>query len=762
MQIAIDIPVARRRFHINGIVQGVGFRPFVYRLAHRYELSGSVSNATEGVYIEAEGTPAMLDRFGDSLRAQAPPLARINEIAIEELEPTGQHGFRIDITSRDGSAVTQVSPDVAVCDDCLTEMFDPENRRRQYPFTNCTNCGPRYTIVRRIPYDRRNTSMDVFELCERCEVEYQDPEDRRFHAQPNACPACGPRLILCDGGGVPLETHDAVATTAAMLRDGKIAAIRGLGGFHLAVNAFDENAVRLLRERKGRAEKPFALMAPDVDTVRRFCLVDAGEEALLRDPARPIVLLRRSGDTNIAPSVAPLQRYLGFMLPYTPLHHLLLRDRFQALVMTSANLSEEPIAISNGEALDRLSGIADVFLMHNREILQRCDDSVARVVRGRKRLSRRSRGYVPAAERLPHPCARPILAVGGELKSTIALARGRDVFLSQYVGDLDNPEAYRFFKSSIEHLGSVLEIEPRAIACDMHPEYLSTKWAKEQHLPLIPVQHHHAHLAAVMAENQVTAPTIGIILDGTGYGTDGTFWGGEILVGDLTHFDRYAWLDPLPLPGGEIAIRQPWRLAVAALYRAYGADGLSMPLPLLDELPRREVRLVATMIDRAINSPLCSSAGRFFDAVAALCNLRTSITYEAQAAIELEMAATSAAYDTYPFDTTTHPGPIPTVPIIREIVSDVLAGVNTSLISSRFHTVLAQMLAGAARSARQQTGIDVVALSGGVFQNAILFNRLMDRLESDGFEVITHSKIPTNDGGLAFGQAAAASALFRV
>jgi hydrogenase maturation protein HypF len=760
MPVAIDGVLKRRRLRVHGTVQGVGFRPFVYRLANRYALSGFVNNDSRGVCIEVEGALDEIDQFCYALAAQAPPLSRIARIVSEDIRPIRESGFRIETTRKQESASTHIARDVAVCEDCLTELFDPADRRYQYPFLNCTNCGPRYTIVHRIPYDRPNTSMNVFGMCERCAAEYRDPADRRFHAQPNACPDCGPRVTLCSLDGSLLDIPDPIAYAADLLRAGKIVAIRGLGGFHLAVDALNEDAVRQLRARKGRAEKPFAMMAPDLPTIRRYCEFEKTEADVLTAPSRPIVLLRRREEIDvIAPSVAPRQRYLGFMLPYTPLHHLLLRDRFEALVMTSANLSEEPIAISNSEAFERLAGIADHFLVHDREILQRCDDSVARVVRGRTRLQRRSRGFVPASVGLPVHCSRPVLAAGGELKNTIAMARDRDVFLSQHIGDLDNPEAFRFFESSVRHLGEILEIQPEVVAFDLHPEYLSTKWALQSGLPHFAVQHHHAHLAAVMAENGVTAPTIGIILDGTGYGTDGTIWGGEVLVGDLSRFERFAWLEPLPLPGGEIAIRHPWRLAVAAVYRALGAEGLGLPLPLFADLPERDVRLVATMIDRNINSPLCSSAGRLFDAVSALCNLRTSVTYEAQAAIELEMVATGPADDTYPVDLPTSSGPIRTDPLIHEVVSDVVHGVSNGLISSRFHTALAQSFAAAARAARDQTGIHVVGLSGGVFQNAILLGRLIDRLESDGFEVLTHTQVPTNDGGLSYGQAAVVSNL---
>lgn len=756
MDVSVDTPIRRERLRVNGIVQGVGFRPFVYRLAQRHDLSGFVHNDSEGVCIEVEGPPISLALFRNDLLVQAPPLSRIGYVRSEDIVATGETGFRIETTRKRVAAATQISPDVAVCDDCLRELFDPSDRRFRYPFINCTNCGPRYTIVRRIPYDRPNTSMGVFPLCEDCEREYHDPSDRRFHAQPNACPSCGPHVVLCAADGSRIESADPIRSSAELLSAGKVVAVRGLGGFHLAVDPFNPEAVQRLRDRKGRAEKPLALMARDIETIRRFCTVTPAEESLLRDPARPIVLLEATGSGGIAPAVAPGHRNLGFMLAYTPLHHMLLRENLDVLVMTSANLAEEPIAISNDEAMRRLSGIADSFLMHDREILQRCDDSVTRVLRGRARVSRRSRGFVPAALSLPRTSGRQILAVGGELKNTIALARDREVFLSQHIGDLDSPETFRYFLASIDHLRRILEIEPDLLACDLHPEYLSTKWASGLDLPRIYVQHHHAHMAAVLAENGVTHPAIGIILDGTGFGTDGTIWGGEVLIGDLTRFDRFAWLSPLPLPGGEVAIRQPWRIAVAAVLATFGEAGLDLPLPLFAALPDNDLRLVATMVNKRINAPLCSSAGRLFDAVSALCNVRTCISYEAQAAIELEMVADGAPDDTYPFGTVGS-GEIATTPLIGEIVTDIVRGVDIRLISSRFHSAVAQLFAGAARAARDRTGLNVVGLSGGAFQNAILFNRLCDRLQSDGFDVLTHSIVPTNDGGLSYGQVAVAS-----
>ena len=756
------ITTERRRLHVCGIVQGVGFRPFVYRLARACRLAGFVNNSSDGVWIEIEGDPEQLGLFSARLQAEAPALARIVGCHSERIEPTGEDAFVIRTSQRDRRPVTLIAPDVGLCDDCLRELFDPADRRYHYPFINCTNCGPRYTIVEHIPYDRPFTSMQVFPMCPDCEREYHDPADRRFHAQPNACPVCGPRVTLHDNAGRQIETKDPIAAAAVLLREGRIVALRGLGGFHLAVDARNDEAVQTLRRRKGRAEKPFALMAPDVEQVRLFCEVTPEEEALLTQQTHPIVLLKaRREHHGLAASVAPGNRYLGFMLPYTPLHHLLLRDRFDALVMTSGNYTEEPIAIGNDEARERLAPLADAFLLHDREILQRCDDSIARVAGGKPRLIRRARGYVPTPVFLTHPTEKRILACGGELKNTIALARDDTVFLSQHIGDLDNPAALAFFEHSIDHLERILEITPEAIAYDLHPEYLSTKWAmKQEGLPRIGVQHHHAHLAAVMAENGIDAPTIGLILDGTGYGLDGTVWGGEVLVGDACVFDRHAWLQPLPLPGATAAIKHPWRMALAALYATFGPDARRLDLPFLATLRPDDIALIFRMIDRRINTPLTSSCGRLFDAVSALLGVRSQIQYEAQAAIELEMALDEAVDAVYPdaLTKTNAHGAMPVTPLLRAMVADITRGGSAGGVAAKFHWSLAEIFLRAACDARARYRINRVGLSGGVFQNVAFFTYLLRRLRDEGFEVLTHADVPTNDGGLALGQVVVANA----
>ena len=754
----------RVRFRVKGLVQGVGFRPFVYRLATSLDLTGHVSNNSEGVTIEAEGTPSAVAQFHRRLLADHPAIARITDCVLEPIPLLGDSSFTILASQPGAIANTLISPDVVTCDDCLHELLDPHDRRYRYPFINCTNCGPRYTIVERIPYDRPNTSMKVFPMCPDCQGEYDSPTDRRFHAQPNACPVCGPRVTLwsVEGQMVP---GDPIPEAIRLLQRGSILAVRGLGGFHLAVDPRNESAVAELRRRKGRAEKPFALMARNVEVIRTYCYVSEEGEAALCDRVHPIVLLKKKSPSALPDALAPGQHSLGFMLPYTPLHHLLLASPLDLLVMTSGNFSEEPIAIGDAEARERLGGLADYFLMHNREILQRCDDSVVRVMGGRRRLLRRSRGFVPEPVFLATPTARKMLAVGGELKNTIALSRDNAVFLSQHIGDLDNPSAYRFFQDSIRHLEGILEITPQLIVHDLHPEYLSTKWALAQaDLPKVAVQHHHAHLAAVTVENGIEEPCIGIILDGTGYGNDGTIWGGEVLVGNALAFDRVAWLEPVPMPGGEAAIKQPWRMGLSYLWHAYGDDYRSLGLPLFERTDPRDLETALQATDRAINSPLTSSCGRLFDGVAAILGLRAEVSYEAQAAMELEaMSADLTESQAYAdvINTASQLGAVPHSSLIRSLVDDFRSGVTLSEIAARFHVTLAELFIGRARLARQKYRLEHVALSGGVYQNLLFFEYLLKRLNDEQFVVLTHVQVPANDGGLALGQIAVADALVK-
>ncbi|GBD93845.1 carbamoyltransferase HypF [bacterium BMS3Abin05] len=755
----------RYKIQINGIVQGVGFRPFVYRLAENYELAGFVNNSGEGVLIEIEGNPDKLEAFLGRLKAEAPPVSEITDLNITQIPLKDETKFIIRSSLKNAKNTTLISPDIGLCEDCLRELFDLSNRRYRYPFINCTHCGPRYTIVYKIPYDRPNTSMRVFPMCPDCEREYHDPADRRFHAQPNACPVCGPQVSLFDRRGQKIETADPIESAAEYLHRGKIVAVRGLGGFHLAVDAANEASVRELRRRKGRAEKPFALMAPHLESIRKFCEVSREEEKLLRRQTRPIVLLRAKSVNGLARSIAPKNRYLGFMLPYTPLHHLILRDHFDALVMTSGNFYEEPIAIGNEEALDRLSHMADYFLLHDREILQRCDDSIMRIMGGKARVLRRARGFVPAPVLLEHPTHKHILACGAELKNTVALSRKNTIFISQHIGNLDNPAALDFFKNTIGHLQEILEITPEVIAYDYHPEYFSTKWALQQAgLPKIGIQHHHAHLASVMAENGVFESTIGIILDGTGFGTDGTIWGGEVLVGDAAEFHRCAWLEPFHLPGGTAAILQPWRTAVSVLYETFGAQNLMPDIPFIKNIPRDKLDVILKLIQRKINSPKTSSCGRLFDAVSSLLGICQSVQYEAQAAIELEMKAADSEEGIYKKALLEDfkGGAIPVKPLIRAIVTDLLGKKPIEAIAARFHRTLAELFLQAAEFAREKYGIRRVGLSGGVFQNVKFFEGLLHRLQQQNFEVLTHTAVPTNDGGLALGQVVIADAILRL
>jgi len=753
----------RRRVEVSGIVQGVGFRPFVFRLATRRQLKGTIRNTSAGVTIEIEGPAEPVQDFIDHLRSDAPPLSRITNVAISDLPCNGDATFVI-IHSQGGEEVrTLISPDVAICPDCLRELFDPHDRRYHYPFINCTNCGPRFTIVRDIPYDRPRTSMSVFPMCPECQAEYDDPLNRRFHAQPNACWRCGPHVQLWDGNGRLIECADPIREAAQALALGSVVAVKGLGGFHLAADATQASAVAVLRERKRRVEKPFAIMVPDIKAAGEFCEIGNAEKAAMESVQRPVVLMARKPNTLIADQVAPFNRYLGVFLPYTPLHYLLLREgNFKALVMTSGNLSEEPIAIDNAEAVTRLRSLADHFLVHNRDILLRCDDSVVRVSNGNVRQLRRSRGFVPVPVFLEDE-QPSVLAVGGELKNTICLTKDKNAFLSQHVGDLENAEAFGFFREAIDHLQQILEIQPETIAYDLHPEYLSTKWALHQtEMKLVGVQHHHAHIASCMAENHLDGKVIGFALDGTGYGTDQKIWGGEVLVTDYHDFDRAAHFAYVALPGGEAAIREPWRMAVSYLSHYFGNGFLALPIPFVQQLDPGETKLILQMIDRGLNSPLTSSCGRLFDAVAALIGIRNKVNYEAQAAIELEMTMQpdSGQHAGYSFELVpdgTH-WIIGSKTMFEEVIGDLQQHVPIGVISRRFHDGLVRIFAQIANEIRKQTGLTRVCLSGGTFHNIYLSERLEARLRDSGFAVFTHHEVPAGDGGLSLGQALIAAA----
>jgi hydrogenase maturation protein HypF len=752
----------RKSIDVTGIVQGVGFRPFVYRLAHECSLTGFAANTPSGVTIEVQGDPDLIEQFLARLQTEAPPLAKITSLTPHEMEVHSDTAFRI-VSSRLGSPPKAlISPDVAVCADCLGEMMNPRDRRFRYPFINCTNCGPRFTIIHDIPYDRPRTSMAPFQMCAACQAEYDDPANRRFHAQPNACWDCGPQLHLWSADGSPVDTAEPIREAARLLERDAIVAVKGLGGFHLACNASSHVAVNLLRERKHRVEKPFALMFRGLPEIERHCVMDEAARKILLSAERPIVLLPRRTEAAVASGIAPNNRLLGAFLPYTPLHHLLFAStKLPALVMTSANLSEEPIAIDNQEAVHRLQSIADAFLVHNRDILRRCDDSVVRVAAGRSQQLRRSRGFVPVPVTIECE-SEPILAVGGELKNTVCIVRGSEAFLSQHVGDLENLESYRFFQESLDHLQRILEVHPKVIAYDLHPDYFSTKWALAQEgMQLIGVQHHHAHIAACMAENHLDGKVIGIALDGTGYGTDGAIWGGEVLLADYNGFERAAHFEYVPLPGGAAAIHEPWRMAVSYLSKHYGKYFGGLNLSFTKGIDTRRLHVVQQMIRHEIHSPRTSSCGRLFDAVAALAGVRSTVNYEAQAAIELEMAAHDSTDEgSYPFDL--FPDGtcwrIGTQNLFQSIVDDLLRQDRTADISRRFHTGLAQLFVDLAEKIQAQSKLNRVCLSGGCFQNLLLFELMVSGLRAKSFEVYFHSEVPAGDGGISLGQALVASA----
>ncbi len=746
----------RRRINLSGVVQGVGFRPFVWNLAVRHGLKGWVKNTSAGVILEVEGQA--IDAFAQALIDEAPPLARIEKIGITDLAGKGFTAFEILPSSEDNTNFQLVAPDIATCPKCLKEIFDPQNRRYRYPFTNCTNCGPRFTIIRDLPYDRLRTTMGGFVMCPSCLEEYQDPSDRRFHAQPNACPACGPALVLSDDRGGTVACADPISAAAVLLKEGKIIAIKGLGGFLLAANAEDGEAVALLRKRKARPDKPFAVMVADLKEVPRYCLGTPEEADLLRTPEAPIVLMSWRKDSTIHPWVAPGQRYLGVMLPYTPLHHLLLKDAGIPLLMTSGNRSEEPIARDNEEALRRLGGIADFFLLHNREVAIQYDDSVAAVVNGQRTIVRRARGYAPHPISLPFE-GRSILACGGELKNTFCLTRGRYAFLSQHVGDLENWETLSHFEATIEAYKRHFRFEAEIIAYDLHPEYLASKYALARPEGLkYGVQHHHAHLAGCLAENGEMDEVTGLIFDGLGYGLDGGLWGGEFLVGSLRSFIRAAHFEYLPLPGGAAAIRNPWRTAAGFVYALLGQDALGPGFPLTAGMDPEKLEIICRQVDRRINSPLTSSLGRLFDAVAALLGLCKTVSYEGQAAIALEMIADEDTKETYPYGIREVDGKwlILLAPLFQELLGDIEGNIPPGKIAGKFHQTIVEIGVDICSLIRARGGPRKVALSGGVFQNRLLLHRLREALDEAGFQVLTHRLVPCNDGGLALGQAAVA------
>lgn len=761
----------RTQIIVRGIVQGVGFRPHVYALAVRRALKGRVLNNSAGVLIDVEGEPAAIEEFINELRETRPPLSVVEALEWRIISsPADFTDFRIVESDRRGARIAHVSPDVATCDDCLRELFDPRDRRYRYPFINCTNCGPRFTITEAVPYDRERTTMRDFEMCGECRREYENPADRRFHAEPVACAACGPRLRLTDSRGRDLAHEspacgdadaDVVALARRLLMEGRIVAVKGLGGYHLAADALDAEAVARLRSRKHREEKPFALMARTTAEVAEHCLVSEEERRLLESAPRPVVLLERRKDSPLPEAVAPGLKTLGFMLPYTPLHHLLFESLERPLVMTSGNVSDEPISYADDDARERLNSIADYFLTHDRRINVRADDSVVRLIAGRELVLRRARGYAPAPLITSFRFERQILACGAELKNTFCLARDRHAFVSHHIGDLENLETLRSFTESIEHYERILHLRPEAVAYDLHPEYLSTKYALalERVETKVGVQHHHAHVASCMADNEIEGEVIGVAMDGLGFGADGRMWGGEFFVADFADAERVAHLDYVPMPGGAKAVREPWRMAAVYLERACGESFIDLEIPFARTLDRRNWAALRSMIESGVNCPETSSVGRLFDAVAAILSLRSTVAYEGQAAIELEAAADDDEHEEgYEFAFDERTGIVKAEKVIEKVVGDLLDGAPPGAISAKFHAGLAGLIATVARRAREEHRLERVVLSGGVFQNMYLLGRARQRLEDLGFRVFTHRRVPPNDGGISLGQAAVARA----
>ena len=786
----------RTQIQIRGIVQGVGFRPYVYSLATRRALRGRVVNNESGVLIDVEGDDLAVNQFVEDLQLKPPPLSVIESIDVERL--TGGISFRdfsIDSSVETGTKLVPVSADIATCEDCLREMFDPGDRRYRYPFINCTNCGPRFTIVERVPYDRANTTMRKFEMCSECRAEYEEPLNRRFHAEPTCCAKCGPAvaLVATRGQGDVTTRQDPVKAAAMLLLNGKILAIKGLGGYHLACDAVNSGAVERLRKRKYREDKPFALMAASVEIVKKYCHVSNEEAALLISPNHPIVLLERRTGVEIPASVAPVVKTLGFMLPYTPLHHLLLENFAEPLVMTSGNVSDEPIAFDDNEAVKRLRGIADHFLTHDRRINVRTDDSVIRIFpdaemrrrgdkempdstldagtsltyhrvsasrRPRVAIIRRSRGFAPAPIKTLFKFRKQILACGAELKNTFCLTRGDRAYISHHIGDLENLETLNSFSDGIEHFKRVFDLRPEVVAYDLHPEYLSTKYALAENeiAERIGVQHHHAHIASCLADNGAAGEVIGVAMDGLGFGTDGKLWGGEFFVADFKCAERVAHLDYIPMPGGAKAIREPWRMAATYLQRVFGEEVFKLDIPFINEIDHAKYVTVAAMIASGTNSPETSSMGRLFDAVSALLNLRKTVNYEGQAAIELEAIADAPIKENYEF-VLAGGGVIKAENVIRHAVEDLLDGRSAGEVSAKFHSSVSELICNIAVRVREGRNLNRVALSGGVFQNMFLLADAVRKLRLLGFEVLTHSRVPANDGGISLGQASVANAL---
>jgi len=753
--------IKRSRGAIKGIVQGVGFRPFIYQLALRYNLTGFVINTSQGVDLEIEGLDENIERFFKEVLSESPPLSRISSLEWGDIPLKNSKLFEIMESQAKEERSTLISPDVSICPECLSELQDPKDRRFRYPFINCTNCGPRYTIIMDIPYDRPLTTMKNFKMCQACNHEYRDPTNRRFHAQPNACWDCGPSLSFHDQNGNRVICSDPMEETISFLREGSIVAIKGLGGFHLAVDAVNHKAVVRLRRRKHREEKPLAIMVKDLNRAKEIAQVSHMEAEVLLSHHRPIVILKKRRSHGLSPQVAPRNKYFGIMLPYTPLHYLLMEGDFRALVMTSGNMTEEPINIDNQDAFKNLKGIADYFLVHNRDIYLRSDDSIVRVADKVPRQVRRSRGYVPVPIFLAEEMSNmpSVLAVGAELKNTVCITKENRAFLSQHVGDMENLETLEFFHLTISHLKRILEIGPKVLAHDIHPDYLASKFAKKQKdIPTLAVQHHHAHIVSCLAENRIKGPVIGLALDGMGLGSDGRLWGGEVLLADLTSFKRVAHLDYIPQPGGDRAVRSPWKMALSYLYKTFGEDLFNLPIEFVKTLDNQETETLIHMIKRGVNSPLTSSCGRLFDAVSSLIGLKKKIAYEGQAALELEMCQSLSEKREYTWQIEERDQYLIllTSDMINDVVEDLKKDLSRGKISRRFHNTLIGMFKGVCLRLRDETGIESVAMSGGAFQNVTLLTGLLRSLTSEGFNVFIHTLVPANDGGLSLGQAVCA------
>jgi hydrogenase maturation protein HypF len=756
------IMASRIKIVIRGAVQGVGFRPFVYRLASDLGLKGWVINSSSGVFIEAEAEKLKLDEFVLRIQREKPTRSFIQSFEFSYLDPVGYNKFEIKKSDEEGSRTVLMLPDIATCDECKKDIFDPNNRRYLYPFTNCTNCGPRYSIIEKLPYDRINTSMKIFEMCDECKKEYKDPLNRRFHAQPNACPVCGPKLELWDTKGkVISEKHYALLEAVNAVKYGKIVALKGIGGFHLIADARNEDAVRKLRKRKHREEKPLALMYPNIDSVYCDCEVSEFEKRLLLSPESPIVLLKQQEETELAESVAPCNPYLGIMLPYSPLHHILMKELAFPIIATSGNLSDEPICIDENEALIRLNDIADMFLVHNRPIVRHVDDSIARIISDREMLIRRARGYAPLPVQLNRKIPS-LLAVGAHLKNNISVSVNNNVFISQHIGDLETAEAYSAFEHVIDDFMNIYEVKPEAVVCDKHPNYLSTSYANHSGLKIESIQHHYAHIASSMAENELTGNVLGVSWDGTGYGDDGTIWGGEFFIANEKFYKRIAHLRTFKLPGGETAIKEIHRTAIGLLYEMFGEKVFEQKdLMPVKNIPDKELKILQIMLAGNINSPVTSSAGRLFDAVSSITGISDYSHYEGQAAMQLEFTIDSElTNESYPFEINDRTEKnsdakfiIDWEPIIINIIEDLNKQVLKSIISAKFHNTLANAVLEIAK----KTGKKRVVLSGGCFQNKYLIEKTIKMLQKEDFKPYWHQRVPTNDGGISLGQIAAAA-----